>query len=211
MAAAPNIPCEEPETAYNISIGSGFTPTPQGVKLGVSQTITFTNNSGTEIASIVFQANPPLPAPNAGPILYPNTVTNLASGATSSVLSSNQAAGSVNYLIFDESGNKYGPYSIQLGLTVPLMIAIFQSESYPETAGVPAQGNAAIYSADAPCYQYPITWGAKGNPFTAAVPSAACGFSSNATRTANANPNPYTYTFTGPVENPGGGKIVVQG
>jgi hypothetical protein len=210
MAAAPHIPYEEPETAYNISIGSGFTPTPQGVKLGVSQSITFTNNSGAEIGSIVFQANPPLPAPNAGPILFPNTITNLANGATSSVLPPNQAAGSVNYLIFDESGNQYGPYSIQLGTAIPLMIAILESESYPVNAAVPVQGTAAIYSADTPCFQYPITWGAKGNPFTTTVPSAGCGFSSNATRTANASANNYPYTFVGPAQNPGGGHIVIQ-
>jgi hypothetical protein len=209
MAAAPNIPYEEPETAYNISIGAGFVPTPQGVKLGISQTITFTNSSRAEIGSIVFQANPPLPAPNAGPILYPNTISNLANGATSSVLSPNQSAGSVNYLIFDDSGNQYGPYSIQLGATVPLMVAILDSQAYPEIAAVPAQGNAAIYSADSPCVQYGVAWGAKGNPFTAAVPKAACGFSSNATRTATTVTNDYPYQIVNPAQAPGG-HIVIQ-
>ncbi|MGB8732604.1 MAG: hypothetical protein WCC99_15265, partial [Candidatus Sulfotelmatobacter sp.] len=117
--------------------------------------------------------------------------------------------GSVNYLIFDESGDEYGPFSIQLGDAVPLKIQIIASEIYPATAAIPQLGSAAIYSDDQPCVQYAISWGKNGNPFTAAASSAACGFSSNAVRTTNANPNTYPYGIDRPIAA-GGGKIVVQ-
>jgi len=65
MSAARNIPYEDNLAAVNITIDSTFTPTPQGAKLGVGQTITFTNNSGQEISLIQF--NPiPLKRPLAG-------------------------------------------------------------------------------------------------------------------------------------------------
>lgn len=212
MSAARNIPFEHPDVAYNIPIGAGLIPTGSnpGLKLGVSQPITFTNNSGAEIGSIVFQANPPLPAPNAGPILYPNTITDLANGATSAELSPTSAQGSVNYFIYDTDGNPYGPYSIQLGNTVPLMIAMLALQAYPETAAIPAQGIAAIYSADQPCVQYDITW-TQGNPFTQATGSAACGYSNSAIRTGITTENTYSYKFVNPANNPGGGKIIIQG
>ncbi|MGB8014009.1 MAG: hypothetical protein WCF68_20510 [Terriglobales bacterium] len=209
MAAAHNIPYDDTLVAQNITINNTFTPTPhQGFLLGVGQPITFTNNSGVEISSIQFQANPPLPS-NPGPILYPNTITSLANGATSAELSPNYPEGSVNYLIIDESGNQYGPFSIQLGTAVPLMIAILDAQTYPETAAVPAKGNAAIYSADSPCVQYGISWGGNGNPFSASVPKAACGYSSGAIRTANNNPDNYLYTIINPAQGPGG-KIIIQ-
>jgi hypothetical protein len=210
MSAARNIPYENNPAAYPITIGPGFTPAPQGVKLGVSQPITFTNNSGAEIASVVFQANPPLPL-SPGPILYPNTLTNLANGATSAELTPNYAEGSVNYFITDEGGKQYGPFSIQLGAgtAIPLMIAILNSQTYPATAAVPAQGAAAIYSADQPCVQYGISWGGAGSPFTIGTPKAACGFSPSAIRTATTAVNTYPFNIVNPAEAPGG-KVVIQ-
>jgi hypothetical protein len=208
MSAARNIPFEDNLAAVNITIDSTFTPTPQGAKLGVGQTITFTNNSGQEISLIQFNPNPPQAPSGPGPTLFSN-VTDLENNEVSPVLTPSPAEGSVNYLIFDENGDEYGPFSIQLGDAVPLKIQIIASEIYPATAAIPQLGSAAIYSDDQPCVQYPITWGANGNPFTTVASSAACGFSSNAVRTTNANPNTYPYGIVRPIAT-GGGKIKVQ-
>jgi len=208
MAAARDIPFEDNLAALNITIDSTFTPTPQGAKYGAGQTITFTNKSGQEISLIQFNPNPPEPPSGPGPTLFPD-VTDLENDEVSAVLTSSPAVGSVNYFIFDESGDEYGPFSIQLGDAIPLKIQIIGSEIYPSTAAIPVLGSAAIYSDDKPCVQYPITWGKNGNPFTTNVPSAACGFSSNAIQTTNASPKTYPYGIDRPIEA-GGGKVVVQ-
>jgi hypothetical protein len=206
MSAARNIPFEESLTAQNISIDSTFTPTPEGVIIGVGQPVTFTNNSGAEIASIQFQPNP-LKAPSGpGPTLF-TEITNLANGATSAEQPPNPTVGAVNYLITDENGKEYGPFSIQAGTAVPLKVQVIDAVIYPSTAAIPARGAAAIYSDDTPCDQYPITWAS--NPFTTATPTAACGFSPSAMRTGVATTGEYRYTIPSQVAT-GGGKIVIQ-
>lgn len=206
MSAARNIPFEEALKAQNIDIDSTFTPSPEGVIIGVGQPVTFTNNSGAEIASIQFQPNPPKAPSGPGPTLF-TEITNLANGATSAEQTPNPTVGAVNYLITDENGKEYGPFCIQAGTAIPLKIQIIDAEIFPSTAAIPAGGNGAIYSDDTPCNQYPITWGS--NPFTTATPTAACGFSNSAMRTAVNTTGTYRYTVPSDAAS-GGGKIVIQ-
>src|SRR6202020_2261087 len=121
MSAAHNLPYEQSLTAQNIAIDSTFTPTPQGVIIGVGQPVTFTNNSGATISLIQFAANPPQPPSGPGPTLFTN-ITNLGNGQTSPEQTPNPGAGSVNYLITDANGTQYGPFAIQAGVAVPLKI-----------------------------------------------------------------------------------------
>lgn len=222
MSAARNIPFENNVAAKNITIDSSFTPTPQGVILAVGQPVTFTNNSGALINSIQFPPNPLGPPLGDGPTLL-TEITDLASGHTSpeqTPNAPNPAPGSVNYFIFDEDGIQYGPYSIQVGSSVPMVVQVAEVNGKvtytPQVAAIPARGGLQMTGDN----NYNVMWGAQGDPVSPSLLQIfRGGMKANAIHTSAKPPNEYPYGATlipgrkvkgQSVGGGGGGKIIIR-
>jgi hypothetical protein len=209
MSAARSIPFEHNVAAQPITIDSTFTPSPQGVIIAAGQPVSFKNNSGAEISLIHFQPNPPGLPPSLppGPTLFAD-IPDFANGATDE--QSSDVPGSVNYFITDENGKQHGPYSIQVGNTVPLYIQVAASVTAPDPAAIPKGGKLVMFSADTNSDSYTVLW-RNGDPFSPLLQSASSGMSNNAIRTGSLKVGEYAYTVVKQgVAGPGGGHIIIQ-
>jgi hypothetical protein len=179
MSAARNLPFVAPQP---INIDSTFTPTPQGVMIAVGQQVNFTVSAGVQVSSIQFAPNPAnTTAPFVNITTFPNQQTP-------------HAPASVNYFIYDSNGFQHGPYSIQVGNGVPLVVSITDDGviTYtPPVAAVPQRGSLLMMGDD----DYAVNWGTNGDPVTPALNIIySGGMQNNAIHTGAKPPNTYSYT-----------------
>ena len=204
MSAARNLPFV---AAQPINIDSTFTPTPQGVIVAVGQQVNFTVNAGVAVASIQFAPNPAnTSAPFTNITTFPNS-------------QAPTVPGSVNYFIFDQNGFQYGPYCIQVGTVVPLVVTITESSGQvtyaPPVAAIPERGLLQMIGDN----NYNVQWGAKGDPVSPSLTQIfSGGMKNNAIHTGVSSPNQYAYTVPPTGAKPreggfgggGGGKVIIQ-
>jgi hypothetical protein len=205
---------EDTSSNQNISITSSFQANPAGCIIQSSQTLTFTNSSGSPVA-INFIPNPIDPNQQ----IFNNIPTLPGTGVPSLAQTPNASNGSVNYNVV-AAGVTYGPFSIQVG-TGPLQVLISMSggviTATPNPAAIPPYSSVlgiavtvAMYPDD-PNNDYSIAWKAS-DPLTPALtsPDGLPHGDSNTTIV-----NDYKYTITSP-KNPklggsGGGTVRIKG
>jgi hypothetical protein len=165
--AARNIPM--PETGATITIDSSFTPNHQGVIVQPNSTVTFTNNSGSDI-TIEFQANPP------GAAVYPSMNLPVANQNSNSFTAPNTNA-SANYYVYQGSTQESGPWVIQVG-SGPMFVALGTSGNdvtyTPQTVAVPLGTTASKATLNIGPGNYTITW-KTGDPCNPPLTSSGTG------------------------------------
>ncbi|MFZ1916083.1 MAG: hypothetical protein WAU58_00795 [Terriglobales bacterium] len=207
MAAARHIP--RTETTQTITFGANFNPTPPAVIIASGTIVDFVNNS-TSTITLTFAQNP---ITATGPTLF-ESVT-LQPGDSDSQ-SPTAAAGSCNYTV-TAGGTIYGPFSIQVDTTSPLIVQISyigtSGDCQPPTVTLPIGGKFQMISTDS--QSYPVKWeGGVNNPFNPALISvnAKGGQNNICTAIAPVSTNPYVYSVAspGPGAGNGGGKVIIK-
>jgi hypothetical protein len=216
--AARNIPM--PETGATITIDSSFTPNHQGVIVQQNSTVTFTNNSGSDI-TIEFQANPP------GVAVYPNMNLPVPNQSSSSFTAPN-ANTSANYYVYQGGTQQSGPWVIQVG-SGPMYVQLTTSGGdvicTPENVAVPLGTTASKATINfAGTGSFTITWTSSDpcNPPLTSLGSGTinpgAGNGQFAYTVTSTGPQPAHRTHGGhttndvsPTDTVGGGKVIIRG
>ncbi len=196
------------EVTQTITFGANFNPTPKAVIIASGTTVDFVNNS-TSTITLTFAQNP---ITATGLTLFTNVT--LAPG-TSDSQSPTAVVGSCNYTV-TVGGTIYGPFSVQVGTTSPLIVQVTyigtSGDCQPATAMIPVGGKLQMTSADS--HSYHVFWaGGINNPFNPALASVnAAGGPQNdiCQATAPASTTPYVYSVNspGPAAGNGGGSVI---
>jgi hypothetical protein len=216
MAAAPNLPLSDAIT-WDITIDDTYNPSRQGIVVNQGDQINFENESGVDII-IEFQPNV-YRGQNQTPV-YPPMNLSVSNGGSNSFTAPN-ANCAANYYIYNADvtppAQLSGPFAIQVGtgtiyVTVggtvsnptysPESVAVPLGSSLPPGAGNLQMNTGASSS-------FGITWKNNNDPFT--PPIAQTDGSPHGVAQISALT---TYTYYGgpsPVENPAGGRVIVQG
>jgi len=190
--------------AQNISITPAFQASPRACIILASQSVTFTNGSGSPV-SITFVPNSVNPQ-----LKIFNDIPNLQSGpAPSQPQAPNATNGSVNYYV-NANGNSYGPFGIQVG-NGPMVVYLTLSGSTitctPNPVAVPPYSSSLgiagtlEFVPDNINNNYSIAWPG-GDPFT---PPITAPDSQPHSDNPTSLPNDYGYTVTTPSPEEGGG------
>jgi hypothetical protein len=195
-----------PEVTHSITIGANFVPSSPGIVVGYGDTVTFTNNSGSDI-TIQFLSNTP------GAALYPNMNLPVLNGTSSGF----QVPGSdcaANYNIAANGVVQNAqPYVIQVGVgpmfvlvTGPLNLPNFNPGMVAVPLGDAANGMGMLeMKSQVPNAAIPIYWGT--NPFNPGITQTG----PPQPVQSGITPEGYTYTSSpGPDERAGGGTVIIR-
>lgn len=209
MAAAPNLPMPETVT-HNITIGTNFATSPQGIVVRYGDTVNFVNNSGSDI-TIQFLANSP------GVAVYPNMSLTVPNGNPNGPVGfpapTVDAAANYNILVNGVQQNT-DPYVIQVGVG-PMYVLITESggDVYftPTKVAVPL-GNITTgmgylqMKSQVPNTVFPVYWAT--NPFNPGISQSG---PAQPVKTGT-GPGSYSYSNTPPTNAlAGGGTVIIRG
>lgn len=175
MATQRAFPIEDLGSQQTIAINGSYQPSPSACIILASQTVSFTNSSGSPVA-IRFVPNPV--NPTAPPVFtdIPNLPSNNLPSPPQSPNVSN-GNGSVNYNII-ANGKSYGPFAIQVG-NGPLQVSITTISGNinvtPQMFTIPAYNNALQIAGTVALVpdnnQYTVAWPG-GDPLQPPLTSA---------------------------------------
>ncbi len=214
--AAPNLPLSEAIT-WDITVDDTYTPSKQGVVVNQGDQITFYNNSGVDI-TIEFQPNVSN-GQNQTPVYAPMSLP--VSDGDDNSFTAPRANCAANYYIYNADVTPpallSGPFVIQVG-SGPMYVSIAGSISNPtyspQTVAVPlgtilppGLGKLQMNS-NVPNTVFGIGWTNNNDPFDPAISSTG---SAPHPVDPSASVTSYSYAAgANPINNPTGGKVIIQ-
>jgi hypothetical protein len=215
MAAAPNLPLSESIT-WDITIDDTYTPSRQGIVVSQGDQINFENESGVDII-IEFQPNV-LNGQNQTPV-YPPMSLSVSNGGSNSFTAPN-ANCAANYYIYNADvtppAQLSGPFVIQVGtgtMYVTVAGTVTNPTYSPQTVAVPLgtslpPGAGKLQMNPGPSSSFGITWLNNNDPCTPPI-TQTDGTPHGVAQTSALATYTY-YVGPAPVENPAGGRVIVQ-